>query len=647
MEKSIDTIKRVEEEYNPYKKIERKAQIIIGIKDFIKENETLGLDDLRNKISEYKNKIESQFSPDTVEKKNELQKLLEKQSTLLINPYEEITENKLDEHEEMEDKINLIYREDEESGSFNILFLEKIDDFLNGVIDLKEAAIRGQEIYNLDKESILAKINLQKEDVVDAQFHGLSSNIIVKEKPFMTILNRTSIDKRGHNDIMGMHLPGSNINIIRYVDEGHRDAMLATIKHEEMHTLQEAFLSKPNISPDKFSEQVKKIVQKIESMQQSGDPLYRGIINSSRDRLHKKISEFTKLNSNELIADLDSMAEGNLNTYYAYILDTATSLRNLLSDLKKEDGLSEETRVTIEEGLNEFKNNSVSCLVELSNLFYVAKKVDKLEELKSLFILFGQEKLDIIKKSLQHMAPESELYYELLPIIQKEHHIKFSAPSEENKAADRLMAGMGMARPLSDEINEEIEKKENNPYTIFIPSQEKIKKVVYAFNRLKRRGLEAHFSQEEMNTSHKNLRDFLDFEEYKSFKKGLSEVLDSKEKILSYNQFVEELLNALDSSKLLEKYKNKVYVLPFIESIKDGLINGNFQEATKFFNDWPFEKNILYQSIREYLLPSDDDDFFEGEKETTPSGEDLIMTYPEMSDFLKKINFTYNKDIER
>lgn len=401
-----------------YEKIEEKVGIIKDIRGLSEEWANLDVEEIKKACQEKMKNIKSYFPGEVVDKdsKLELLKLKEEELTKQFGATEDkiaLLENKkekgevidekelkglekksdelMDQQYEISDVISLLKKDDD------VLFLSRVKDFFDGLIEKRKQTIQAEEAYKKDPGGFLKNLlqlkSKRDKTEIEVRFSGYSVNLILPPEDFKSITRQPPT-------VYGGHIPETIFNIIK--DHPNKEE---TIVHENNHNLSESFVKK-RTSLDLLKKRLNNCVERLERLKGWRAPSV--IIEKEENLIKKAIEEYIFKTFDEVIADIDRIAEGGITTFLSHFEEVTKRVYQFGQNLE-----NKETKEIILGAYEKMQDRFVDFISELSTSFFVARKIDRIEDVKAAVILFKPEQMiRKLPKFTKHLAGEDnyEIY---------------------------------------------------------------------------------------------------------------------------------------------------------------------------------------------------------------------------------------------
>ncbi|MFA5994071.1 MAG: hypothetical protein WC823_03875 [Parcubacteria group bacterium] len=416
--------RQIEKKENLYERVEQKAQAILDFRKLIEESGDRSVEELTSKLevelSDVKNRI-------GVEKTRQYALLLEKEKDLsgIDNRLEEIHDELYPEiwddeedaanldtddeddfeimgvaNEELEQEQEELYDQQQElieeieklREDDDVMFIAKLDNFSKNSIKKRRETLNLLNHIEKDGSYVQSSIlnGYELEDGYEIQSSGFCVNIILSPKDYSSAIGQES---------NGVHLHNQAINIVM-----HKPGMEDTIRHEENHNISESFVPRGLYITNLVS-RLKKEIKRSDELQGLDAPEH--IIEYGELRIQKMIADYYKCNHSEIIADIDRLPTGNMNTFLHNYNQAEEELSNFAKGIENKE-LGEKMLQKIDEMEKKF----IKYFYDLSNIFYVANRIGKTEEAKALMILFGNG--NGIRRIERHLRNYDSRYADLV-----------------------------------------------------------------------------------------------------------------------------------------------------------------------------------------------------------------------------------------
>lgn len=287
----------------------------------------------------------------------------------------------------------------------------ELSRFVEHIVKKKKEVAALEKMYLADKNTFLEKTLLgagdeqaefAKKEVV---FSGLNVNIILDDKEYNVIEKKTGQQRKTN----GLHAVDTVINYIRRTD-GQKE----TIQHEENHTVSECFVNK--IRKPEFMLHAAALTVSLEDvLSDTAHPSKKEKqVQQKKKELRDYVRWYADRNTNELIADIDWLADGDVATFFNEFLKDRDNLQELIAIQK-----NKEITEILEKGLHEYDEQFADYMSRLSDLFFVAKRTGNTEDVKAAVILFKPSQIRHIERYTKDLcgSDEYELNARLRPLL--------------------------------------------------------------------------------------------------------------------------------------------------------------------------------------------------------------------------------------
>lgn len=385
-----------------YQKIDTKVQAIKDITSVVKE---CGRDD----VGEIKKRFDKIWMEISAEFSEEVNNGNKRYSKVLVERHKKINQMRETgissyEDSDLDDFDDRIFNEiNELEGEIkgleknkDIIFLHKVEIFLNDLIKKKEKVLELQEFFlenDILPEAELP-INLQgvNFEEVDIDFSGYCINLIFKEGAYNDFFQDSS---------SGRYFKGTVFNAI----DGSVPNVDKVIAHEEMHGLTDSFSEKPFYVKELIEELGNRIAS-IAAVKSKNEMVFK--ITGGYTSVLQIINRYMSRQYEEIVADIDSLANGNINTFLTDFKKAAVEVRKLLNTTVDEDVKERLLTEWIKE-----EDKFIKYLAHLSMAIFVSQKTEHFDDLSSLLILFKPgETIKLEKEYLKEkIGPDVFLFY--------------------------------------------------------------------------------------------------------------------------------------------------------------------------------------------------------------------------------------------
>ncbi len=405
-----------------YEQIDRKVAIIKDLKNFILKVANHDSEQLHKIFNEKKQQIHNIFSTNILEQYTEY-KILNKKHAFLIDELTKFEEN-YDEDDysfyENNDYIKLSEKASDMVELINqirdntdVLFLLRLDTFFDTLIKKKnqvEYYKRRYEDEGLDAFDFEGDAN-----TIEVFFSGYSINVIFES---------TEYEKKFGHTTGGKHFPFTIFNVIK--DNSSKDDI---IQHEQNHNITESFSGEPFYA-DNLIDHIQEQITFINKL--SNDDVPDFIIDSSKKQLQNTVKNYTYYNYAEILADIDSLKHGKIYTFASNFLKTSDTIRDLIT---KTDDI--ELKNLLQNSWADAEKQFETYIKKLSNVLFVGKKTDHLNDITSAIILFKPNDIQNIEKYTKYKvgAENFEFYSALHPLLEDGNYLEifnthFETPSD-------------------------------------------------------------------------------------------------------------------------------------------------------------------------------------------------------------------------
>lgn len=403
---------RVEKRDQLYEKIEAEIHAILNFKKIAGNSDIVSREEFFQSLDDQRDDIRKKFDPSVLEKYERFLKLeeqydlsmrvhTEKTERMYLDPDENSDVEELDAEiiEQLTQEIDVLEEdlEDLQTEMFelsmddNIVFLTKIDSFVEDMKAKKVLASTISQEFQENPTTVRRWLHGYKpKDSVDAKVTNVSVNFIVSSSDFEE-MHGTGAD--------GFHIVSNPINIIK---EG--EGAESVIQHEENHNLSESFVSSTHYT-DNLSADLEKTFGRISEGKKYDHMIMKQFVERDKRKIRRTIANYHQMNFQEIIADVDRLPSGEMNTFLVNYAETETALKRFVKKYRNDD---EEFFETVLSDIKKMEENFVKYFYSLSNIFYVAKQIGKIEEAKALVILFGDS--SNIRKVERHLRHYDQHY---------------------------------------------------------------------------------------------------------------------------------------------------------------------------------------------------------------------------------------------
>jgi len=393
-----------------YAKVDYKINTILEIRQFINEHADKDPDELQIIFQKKLEEIEKNFGHDICQKKLQLLEL-KKESDLVEEELEKEAEK-----EKNTKKFNKLFNKsqsiDEQISDLkddDVLFFLTVEGFFENITSKRKEVLELKQLFEDSREKffifLFEKLGLpdtNNQDDFEVRFDGYSINIRIKKDTYEKIYKKTSV---------GIHFSGTVINFIK--ERTSPENELDTINHENNHNISESFVDN-NGNLDILS-LISKKLERIERSKKNNFPDF--IIEEELTRLNSLAEQYLHRQFDEIIGDIDSIAEGKIHTFLS-------DFSKKIDKLKKTNIEDEQLKLRVDQ----FSENGIEqisqILDKISSIFFAAQKTGMVEKAKAGIVLFGIEKMEKVERQLRHDNFNFETYQKLRPIISKEQHFR-------------------------------------------------------------------------------------------------------------------------------------------------------------------------------------------------------------------------------
>lgn len=570
-----------------YQNVEQKIQAIIDVRKFIESIAGLDSGKFNQECQNKLNFICRQFDDKEVEGAKKLPDLLrndDQTKERLYSIMDEMSEdellysndnkeyNKLDRlSNKLSNQISHLMEND------NIVFLHKMMVFFDNIKNKREQAIAGQKDYQLDKENFFKNvpINFEKDGVntkdIEVQFSGCNIFFILKPDEYKKLKFSRECD--------GFHKYSTVYSVIQDTPE-----VLNIKKHEENHNLSESFTS-TDVFDDTLLEAIEERSKRYQELLDKSAP--KDIISYELSRIKSSIENYAYKQYHELVADIDSIAEGKIHTY---LIDFLKSIESIKKYANKQN--NDELKETIASSVNKMTEEFSQVIFQLSGIFSAAKKIDKIDEAKGALILFKHHG---IKRVDRHLCSYKnfEIYKRLTPII-NEAGSYFSQINTIMKKTTTIFertfdVRLQKNRPQSLELIDSLSRGDN---CIIFFDFINIKKLV----NLLKDNQDFTLSQKEKELFEEN------FFQY-NFSDKMSEAVAtySYEQLIQMDTLLKYLAERLNLPFLADAVETSLIYQYTMNRYEIAIKKDNFSELLEFYNQWPLKKDELNEALLDRL----------------------------------------------
>lgn len=394
-----------------YEKVDFKIASVLRLQKMVEDNQNLPPEQLAATLKKAEREIVAQFGDET-EKKLARLLLLKEQLTKLSRAIEAIHRRNAEVNQTRGEEMDFEFSEQDQAEldrldsqrdqvvdeydalhqSEDLQFLEKVHNFGRKVTRKRQAVLERQAAFARDPQQFMQAINPQlNPDNTQILFSGYAVNIIIDSK----IYDALGIYK-GSN---GFHKEGTIFNYIRKGKDP--ESVRRTIVHEETHNLTESFM--PTVYyREQFVDGLTIAIQRLKRMTEMHAPAV--ILGDVRKSILKRIEEYASHNSDEILADLDTLAEGNISTYFTNFLETLKDVERLVAGIQ-----DVEMKAEIRESLHKLENSFVKKIRQIGSLLWAAEKFERTDETKAGIVLF-HDHLGKAERQLERHVPQYSFY---------------------------------------------------------------------------------------------------------------------------------------------------------------------------------------------------------------------------------------------
>jgi len=277
----------------------------------------------------------------------------------------------------------------------NLVFLEEVDEFFETILHKRKEVIGYEQRLKEDQGLFFKEMKKETEidlSVVDPKDYeiissGYSFEIILKKEIFEELLGK------GYRGIHQKH------TVFNFICRSTRHNELGTINHEQNHNITESFEDRSLHSED-FLQSTENKIEKLKKLKSLNSPEI--ILHNQRKEFLSSIENYSTMNYNELVADIDMFIDGKFGTHYNHFNKAIKGLKEYVGDLDDQDGLKGDILEAIDKSEEKYVNFIKVFLDVYTAIENLGTPLDK-EKIKAIFILFkgkGNEQIIKYVKSL-------------------------------------------------------------------------------------------------------------------------------------------------------------------------------------------------------------------------------------------------------
>ncbi|MCX6713516.1 MAG: hypothetical protein NTV48_00185 [Candidatus Vogelbacteria bacterium] len=572
-----------------FERIENKIETIEELRAFAEANEALSAEDLEAECERQLELIKSKF-PEKQEKFLDYQVLnkamtdfrQEHHRDIPIN-FEEGVENietdysgiKMEEadkeREEIEEEWAIGENISELTKDPDVAFLVKVDTFFENLVKKRKEMVELQDFFHSDKEEFYNRV---------AKIVGLDNPAMIEEAELiwggydLTLLCESNLaEKIIIKGATGTHFVGSVINVVSKGKDWQGSA-----NHESNHNLGEMFEDRGNFYSAVWIDRLSQSINRLNTFK-TGPKSIDFIVQREKRMLREIISEYCHDNFNEIIADIDRIGEGEINTFLSNFRRALYGMEKIIEQIE-----DPEIKELAETSLNEAEEGFAEILKIVGNIFFASKELGDIDKAKASLILFETGRLDqAVKYMSWHFGSKFDFLYCLRPVLQGSAYF-----SVADNLRGRAIEQSGLVGILGRD-------------GVYGRTQ------TFDFTLAEKTGLESFFELENIRQLAKTL------EQDPSLK--LAEEDKNKFEPLFDNP-TPEVISDLDNDEFLELVKKIVFIaerlaIPelvsfvqervayqyFARSIYRSVDDGDFAEPLDLFMRWPFAKELLLEVL--------------------------------------------------
>ncbi len=476
--------------------IDARVKLVLGLNEFAEKNEEKNSEEFRRMANDKARELGDFFGEDIYEKYDEYKKMMDEYSSMceerdnkfmsICGESKSLEPNLIDrienETRELSEKIlemSLQVKKYREKNPDVVFFCNSII-FLQNLFRKKYQAESSRKTYKRSPKKFfrqlsknehreLAILGKKKKTISKVDFSGYGVELFVDPNEY----------EKEVGDSLGTHFKNSVFTVIK--DEGGEETD-ATIKHERNHNLMECF------SPDDVADGqgAVEIIGRILDGMLAREKDREENIKEIKEAIEEMIPSFAFNNFAEIGADFEELENGEISTYFTYCSSSLVGFEISAFNLYNKD---EEVSKELAGAVRKLEKNYLKIFNKLSNIFFIAKRFNVLDEAKAAIVLFKLKEIDKVEKYLKYKVGEDQYdaYQSLKPLILGKPFFKIIAEMKEEAFTPERKAAFSEGKEIVTDFDWLLHRyvKENEIGTFF--SSENLTKLLKALekNRLK------------------------------------------------------------------------------------------------------------------------------------------------------------------
>lgn len=338
-------------------------------------------------------------------------------------------------------------------GHEDALYLSKVEDFFKSILEKRTQVLAWQEKYSANQDNFyqelaeateydFSSLDLEK---VEISFSGYAINIILFAEDYDRVVG---------GDTHGVHFRETVFNFIK-----QREGVDSTIRHEENHNLSESFAV--GRTGEVYIDRVRNSFQVITRMEILGAS--EAILEEMYPTAHNCVAQHIQGIFHEAIADIDALAVGSMKGFFYHYINSIDDL-NRFYKAEVEGKSSSRLQALFLEAFQEMQEKFIDFIEQLSFIFYIAQRVNKLEEAKAAVILYGANNIGKVERYLKRFCPEYKLLKAVHPVIMQGSYFREVGERASKASSFYKEIVYGSKRRASDEAVLTIKKRHDYKY---------------------------------------------------------------------------------------------------------------------------------------------------------------------------------------
>jgi hypothetical protein len=572
-----------------YEKVDYKVQKIIELRRLADECKNLPPEEIGKKFESAYQVICQKFDSDTINELLQLEKLQQERDQLFApQDDEDLSENKKMEQDEfieaqfhrLNQAIDTLLSDDD------VMFLHQVKIFMDTLVKKRKQVLEVQQQYQENKEKFLEflaatfrfnkeKTELFKQNVSGIDFIGYSVIILINSNAFDALYNTNGA--------------GSYYSRTVFITIKNQEENQSTIQHEIKHNLIESFIPvAKQFYAKNFISSVRNKIEQLKGLQEINAP--EGVIDDCKHKLQESVRLYYQSGSNEMIADMDRIAGGNLRAYFFYFTETLDELNTFLGQLEDSEG-----KDIVTAALTEMKKNFIKSIITLSNIFAVAEEENKIEIAQALLVLFKLEQINKVERQIKRLCPRYDFYRCFQPLLGL-YWQNIQLIVEHKSAASQLarIFGKSYSESESNKLLEELEMKTSAANFFTIDNLEQLLKILDKQENLS-------LTQEERQKIESLLKNNDKCLEISLAALNLSPDLKKVENILALDGLLKKIAEKLNIPELTRFIEEAMSIQFSIRYYDKAIGSDDFSEFAQFYNKWQ-SGGLSVKGIDDFLL---------------------------------------------